>query len=373
MQKQVRNDGNHFEWIDILRGLAALGVVLHHARVDLWVGWNEIRMHPDQFSSFDRMAAWLSAPLPFLGSGVMLFFLLSGFCIHYPTALAKGIELKSYAPRRVLRILPPYLAAVGFSLLVEWICRSRFGAGSSDAQAVWKTIFMAQNYPPSPGQLLSNPSLWSLPVEMELYLVYPLIFWLGQRIGGKLVLAAVAVVSAVALGLVLSGVSWLEGNFAKYWIIWCCGALLAHFIKQKNLPPWRSWFWVPMLGAFLVAAVMVLKGWPHVVGHFFWATGYFFLIWLCLSSPAPGTLVPGGLLKPMLWLGQISYSLYLVHFPLFRLLGTVWVDWKGAKPSNLFICLAASLLAVLVGALFYWLIEKPSHGLARNFGKKAKA
>jgi peptidoglycan/LPS O-acetylase OafA/YrhL len=86
---------NHFAWIDFLRGLAAVGIVLYHVRVDLWVGWVEISTHPESFSIFDRVAALLSIPLPFLRSAVMLFFLVSGFCVHYPYAASgRLLELK---------------------------------------------------------------------------------------------------------------------------------------------------------------------------------------------------------------------------------------------------------------------------------------
>ena len=68
--------------IDALRGLSCLGILLYHVRVDLWIGWWRIRSYPDEYSAFAKATAWLSVPTPFLGYAILLFFLISGFCIH---------------------------------------------------------------------------------------------------------------------------------------------------------------------------------------------------------------------------------------------------------------------------------------------------
>ena len=65
----------HLESITILRGLAALGVMIFHVRIFLWTGWSNIRSHPEQFSFFDHSAARLSLPAPMLGECVLFFFL----------------------------------------------------------------------------------------------------------------------------------------------------------------------------------------------------------------------------------------------------------------------------------------------------------
>ena len=133
----------HLESITILRGLAALGVMIFHVRIFLWTGWSNIRSHPEQFSFFDHSAAWLSLPAPMLGECVLLFFVISGFCIHYPMAgKTTKLELKTYAIRRIIRIYPPYFAAVCLSLLAvvyfEW---------TNPAQEPWvANLLLIQNY-----------------------------------------------------------------------------------------------------------------------------------------------------------------------------------------------------------------------------------
>src|SRR5258708_4205637 len=95
--------------IDYLRGIAAMGIAAYHVRVPLWTGWREIASAPEQFSLFDRCVAWLSIPAPFLGSLVMLFFVISGFCVHLPQAgAAAPLNVPRYVWRRFFRIYPPY-------------------------------------------------------------------------------------------------------------------------------------------------------------------------------------------------------------------------------------------------------------------------
>ncbi|MBC8096445.1 MAG: acyltransferase, partial [Akkermansiaceae bacterium] len=268
----------HLAWIDILRGLASLGVVVFHVRRDLWVGWTELQAHPDQYSLFDRLAGWLSAPTPFLGSGVMLFFLLSGFCIHYPQAGARRWDVKEYAARRFWRIYPPYLAAVLFTVLAERLVNVIGSQIISGPSSILASAVMIQNY--GFGQLAGNPSLWSLPVEMELYLVYPLVLLLLWKLSSGLTLGVVGLVSMAAMVLPLfSGADWVAGNFAKFWIIWCAGAYLAECKQTGKLPPWKPWLSVAA-GVALLACVAA-----HAVGikegpmHHAWAAVYFLLLW----------------------------------------------------------------------------------------------
>lgn len=362
----------HSQWIDLLRGLSALAVVLFHVRVDLWVGWKELRAHPDAYSTADRLAAFLSVLAPFFGSAVMLFFLVSGFCVHFAYA-AKGrpFEIGPYARRRFFRIYPPYLAIVLLTVLVGWIVSRWFGAPVASVSTFAKSLFMVQNYGANAGQLIGNPSLWSLPVEAELYLIYPLFFWGCSRLGYKVALALVALTSGIALLLSLrlgaSGGFNFSGNFLIYWIIWCGGAVLAEALKRDKLPQWKLGH--SMISLLLLAAAMVatLKSAPVGVGHLLWASFYFMLMLWGLARP-DAIRWPDRIKAPLLWLGSISYSLYLVHFPFFYLCGAIWQHQFGSKPSNFLISLCFVLLSLPVAALFYRFLELPSHTWARKFG-----
>ena len=89
----MNENKKHFQWIDFLRGIAALGIVLFHVRVDLWVGWEAIHHTPGHFSKFDHLAALLALPTPFFGSAVMLFFLSAGFA--FITLMRRGARWNS--------------------------------------------------------------------------------------------------------------------------------------------------------------------------------------------------------------------------------------------------------------------------------------
>src|SRR4051812_37299902 len=134
--------------VDILRGVSALAVVFFHSRVDLWVGFREIQSRPEHFSGIEKWLSWLSVPLSQGGYFVMLFFVISGFCIHLPYAGNVMVpRLKAYSARRFWRIAPPYWVAIALGLAVEAFLRGRAGIfGESQAKvAAWSAI-MGQNY-----------------------------------------------------------------------------------------------------------------------------------------------------------------------------------------------------------------------------------
>lgn len=351
--------------IDLLRGVAALGVLLFHSRVALWVGWREIQQRPADFSAFERAVAWLAAPTPFLGAGVMLFFVISGFCVHQPLAAANSTpSWRSFYARRLLRVYPPYLAAVVVSAAATvWLGLSAQQFGASAA--------MVQNYTgPADAsalvsQILANPSLWSLPVEMEFYLLYPLVWWAVARLGWGLALSAVAALSLAAAAAVLAGHRVLDGNFALYWLIWCSGAWLRERHARGALARPPILVSVAALGAIAAGVVCTLRP-VGPLATLAWGAGSFWLVWQCLSAPRKW---PAWLSRPLRAAGAWSYSLYLLHFPLLLLLGAAWTALFGEKPANFLVTLAGCVVVLGPVILFHRWVEQPSHAWARRWAR----
>ena len=372
MFKKTPSQNDQLLWIDVLRGLSAYAVVLFHMRVDLWVGWNSIHRAPEQFSVWDRAIALLSLPMPLMGSTVMMFFLLSGFCIHWPYAGGnKTLDLKPYFIRRFFRIYPSYLVIILISLLSEWLARILIGQPMSSVSKFAESLLMIQNYGLHPGQLISNPSLWSLPIEMELYLAYPVFWYLVKNVNIRFALTTAAIVSIGSfLFLICAQQQWLSFNFTKFWFMWCLGAYLAESLKKSQLPKWRSWFWSVASLSVLAASFLTFRNIGVDFCHYFWALSYFLLFLWCLHHKEKLLFLNERFLRGLIFLGVISYSLYLIHFPFFRLCGAIWIKCFGGKPSDLLVPFAFSGVCVFVAFVFYRLIEKPSHECGRQLAAR---
>jgi peptidoglycan/LPS O-acetylase OafA/YrhL len=218
-----------------------------------------------------------------------------------------------------------------------------------------------------------NPSLWSLPVELELYLVYPFFYWLLMRNGIKRSMVVVGLVSLGALGLFLStnlhtlynNLNYI-GNFAIYWIIWCAGALLAEWVKRERLPRWQPWLWIVMALTFSIAMVSYFLKLFIGIQELVWAGFYFLVILWGLTQKDPLKFLSSRMRKLFLSIGLISYSLYLIHFPFFKLCGAIWINIFGTKPANFLIPLFFCIVCIPLAYAFYLYIEAPSHRLARK-------
>jgi peptidoglycan/LPS O-acetylase OafA/YrhL len=355
--------------IDALRGLSCLGILLYHVRVDLWIGWWRIRSYPDEYSAFAKATAWLSIPTPFLGYAILLFFLISGFCIHYPNTVEnRKPKWGQYFIRRFWRIYPPYLAALVLTGGISYFCHIHWNDSTWDTGRILRTATLSQNYPPGNGQFLSNPSLWTIPLEVEFYMLYPFAFCLFSRLRSSLLALFAMGLFAWTVFLGKQGVSWPSFTALFFWPVWLLGAWTAQLYRGNRLKSMPSWLLV-LTGAISLALASHkhMQDWDIWLQYLLWTGFYLSLLLLSISKQNFINSLPlQGVLSLLTWLGKISFSLYLVHFPLFKLLGYLHVAQFGGKPVNFLLSLGYLFLVCLFGWVFYYWIERPIHLWSKN-------
>ena len=348
--------------IDVLRGLSCLGILLYHIRVDLWVGWNQIQNNPQDYSVWSKYFAWLSIPTPFLGYAILLFFLISGFCIHFPyTNAKKKIKWKKYFYRRFWRIYPTYIAALIVTAVISYFCKVTWHYYSWDPERIFRVALLTQNYPPEHGPIWINPSLWTIPLEVEFYLLYPIIFSCFTSFRAKILVISVFGFFCFSIYLSYIGILWPSYTFLFFWPVWLIGAWLAmryRNLKLQNLP---NVFLIVCTTIVLILAILsYFINWASWVQYSIWTIFYTLFFILSLNNQ---NFINFSFMKKIMnfiaWLGKISFSLYLIHFPLFKLFGFIHRSYFQEKPANFIITLAYLVPVCFLAWIFYRLIENP--------------
>jgi peptidoglycan/LPS O-acetylase OafA/YrhL len=355
--------------IDVLRGVAALGVAWFHSRVDLWVGFKAIHANPAAYSRLDWLFSFLSLPASQLGGMVMLFFVLSGFCIHLPVA-SKNLSpnWSAYAVRRILRIYPAYFFALALCFVGTLIFLKGFNSASGDVTMYASTAAMLQNWMYGGNQIGFNPSLWSIPIEVEFYLVYPLLLLLWRRQGFNSALLFTLLCTLIGGAMFYLGYGLSMVTFFKYALIWNSGAWLAEAYANGKLPTWTYWHYIVMVATVVVTILAGLAGVNHFYLHYGWALFSFLLLLWVLGAGAHFFVESRWWMPPLVFAGTVSYSLYLLHFPLFKLAGSAWFQIYGSKPESFLLPTLATVLVLPFAWIFYRLIELPTHELGRQWG-----
>jgi peptidoglycan/LPS O-acetylase OafA/YrhL len=350
--------------IDFLRGLSCLGVLLYHVRVDLWIGWWRITSYPQEYSSFAKAMAWLSIPTPFMGYAVVLFFLISGFCIHYPnTSRNARPNWKTYLLRRFWRIYPAYFAALLLTAIISYICLTFWGDNTWDISKIIRVATLTQNYPPESGQFLSNPSLWTIPLEIEFYLLYPLAFLFFVSKRSYLLWLFVFGISGLIILLSYKGFHWMTFTALFLWPSWLLGAWIAKLYREQKLERTKLSYLLP-LGAMTLCIALVSRYqiWETWTQYFAWTAFYFFFFIFCLShSRSINRMLGIRITKAISWIGKISFSLYLIHFPFFKFFGYLHREVFEEKPANFLISLFYLLPVILIAGFFFRWVEAPIH------------
>jgi peptidoglycan/LPS O-acetylase OafA/YrhL len=324
--------GERIGYIDGLRAVAVLLVVAHHAMLH-----SPLLPHPIPFASL--------AHLMLEGAhGVDLFFVLSGFCLSYPVLFRlrrtgeATLDVPRYFAKRVVRIVPPYYAAIAVLLVLS--------GGSVNAVDIlkqmlffdWHTNFL-------------NGSFWTLCVEFRWYFLFPIALALWIRASKVFVAAACISVLAYAftrlhapdigtllpfmLGIVAADIDVRQVRLDP--VVWLCApvcVLLGFVLEQSASMP------APYGGESPIFFVQTNAGWQLAA----------FL--LVLGGARNGALRRALSFKPLVAIGTASYSIYLVHEPVVSLVQQHLAVAPGVRMP------AAYAIAVVTGVVFWALFER---------------
>lgn len=363
-----------FPLFDGLRAVAALSVLVYHA---------------GYFSRANEGEGGLSPYLARLNVGVAVFFVISGFLLYRPLLAARmgagpPVRLRDYARRRLLRIVPAYWVALTVLAVYPGL-PGLFGG------RWWAYYGFAQDYSVHTVIYGIGPA-WSLGCEVVFYALLPFLSLAldrlsrvaGRRVWWPLeigVVVGLAVVSFAWRAYVDAHPSIPSATFAGTFAWFAAGMLLAaaslnwHAHPQGRLGAItrRAWLgWPVALVAYLVICRgLGVSGGFVLLAHESTAQdlavyGLSALVAVGLALPAafesaPRSLPGRFLAAPvMAWLGLVSYGIYLYHYPVADHLSGGVSSGGNASLKFLWLVPATAAIAIVAGALSYYVVERPT-------------
>lgn len=363
------------EILDLVRGLSALMVLVAHVRGFVLVDMNEV------------VSAGLLTKMFYFGTGlhhqaVMVFFVLSGYFVGGSVIETFGQRRFSAAHYALARLSRLWVALIP-ALLLTLACDATGRALQPDAYAGgFRDLYMSGPEPEgreglSPlvffGNLVflqtvelpvfgSNGPLWSLANEFWYYILFPLMalavapLKASKRRGIPRALGAAALFVILCWwlpwGLVSKGLIWLLG--VAVW--WLASKMPVTSMTGRML--WRS------LGALVFAGTLAASKTSSVFGSDF-AVGLAFAAWM--PSLLGAWAWPGWWVKLGNGLSAISYTLYVVHFPILFLVAATQLGGLQFQPTGpgLLWFFGLSLLSLAVAVIMWWLFERRTDGVRR--------
>lgn len=275
-------------------------------------------------------------------AAVIVFFVISGFCIHYPFSRTLRIpSIAAYVARRYLRIGIPLLVAVAVSPIL--------GVNLD---------------------LFHDSILWSLVAELIYYTIYPGLLALRRLGGSWRGLLAASFVAALLLAATNPGAgnypSWgVSMNWGLGLPCWLLGCVLAESVAQDRRPVgigigiggWRLAVW----GASIIASILRFH---TPIGYPWSLNGFAILVacWLSQEIQRYRTREPAGWLESA---GRWSYSVYLIHVPANAVFDQL--AWPNLGYTLNWLAKMIFILGCSYG--FYRLVEYPGHLAARWVGR----
>lgn len=364
-----------FEELDSLRGLAAISVLFSHLAIATDITTKDSFMKMIDRSPFHIVYAGHEA--------VIFFFILSGFVLSLPAIRGRKTIYSDFIIKRIARIYIPVIIMISIALIALMIIKI---TGISNAQGwlanMWQSdvsiIDVINNV-----MLIGffdynslNPVIWSLVHEMRISFVFPIIIMLLLKMNWKKSLVFALAISAVGGTMhILWGSGHISiGKSLHYTAMFIVGAILARnmerivsFFNNKSKRVIMAYFILAVLAYtytfWFLPNISIIHN--TLIDDWMTAIGASLFIMLALSSVMFSKILK---LKWVYSLGQISFSLYLLHlivmlfiFNLFNGVLPVWI-----------LVIASITISIILSAINYKYVEKYSMSLGRNLLKNHK-
>jgi peptidoglycan/LPS O-acetylase OafA/YrhL len=358
-----------FKILDGLRGIAALYVLFNHARGNLFIGGAKYaQIKKISLWSFKEKLFFSALRLTSLGKEfVILFFVLSGFSIAY--SLSKGHSKSQFYLRRVIRIYPPYIFALIWAFVVfkylQFYTPEALAAGSASVFSSLKASLLNFLYVDN-GSLIIQ--FWSLKFEVIFYILIPLLIF--RRNWYLIASLAIEILSIFLNWRDRTGTTILSQYVLDYNFYFSIGVFCFHYyhvIRPYFIFKTKMRFFSSVIFLFLV--MVVFQFWmgdgenkvTFLVAGLFSMVMIFNFLFFEIKN------------RVLMFLGNISYSIYISHFASVMLLLGIFLQTgmiKSVDIQNKFLWLTAIPFAIGLSYLFYLVIEKPTKELLKRMRKK---
>lgn len=348
-----------------LRFIAAMMIVIHHSGAYFGI------------SQYSTMLA--------LPQGVSFFFILSGFILSYNYSEAHGVEWKEFYLNRFARLWPAHIAATVLWLLFGYPVFDGVGTTTAFFATVANITLTHSFIPLSAFYSSLNPVAWSISVEVFFYLAFPFIVGGGlassaRWLAGSLVLLIVLMAVAVLLQLPntttdpmgVSASSIIYTNPLARLFEFCLGCLAAFIFKARKAQPYKSQTFIEIAascGVILFMALIASSKFRNLFPDYYPFRGW--LIWSGSCIPMAVLIyvmaIGGGKIskalshRSMVYLGEISFSLYLVHLTAL----CIYMSYAKSPSSNLAGLIVYIAASISMSIVMYHAIENPCRRLIK--------
>ena len=337
----------HWPAVDLLKATACQLIVLHHL---CFYGPMADHARPLAPALID----WLADPARM---AVQVFLVVAGFLaaqsFSRPQALAHPVERLF---NRYLRLVVPYAAALLFAVLAnalagQWMTHDSLSAPPTLGQGLAHLLLVQDVL----GMDALSAGVWYVAIDLQLYALVMLCLWLPhtpdpqrRRQLGIILLVAVGLASLLVFNRMPQWDSWavyFAGSYVTGMAVW--------WLVQPGQPRW---------GIAVLAAIVALALWMEFRHRIALAGGVALLLWIAARHPSPWRWLDRA---PVRWLAEISYSVFLIHFPVTLLVNAGFERWfAGQALPNLAGMLLAWGLSLLAGWALHCILEvrvRPVH------------
>lgn len=298
-----------FHELEAVRGGAALYVLLHHISSNYLGLKNTL----------------IGIPFRFGHEAVMIFFVLSGFVIHYSTYNKVYLGFKKYFIKRFRRIYPIFFLSILLTLLVWSLSVHKNGKTLEILSSMAGNLFMLQDLGRESwvSPFLGNYPLWSLSFEWWYYMIYfPIVKFIPEdrQMSFVVFLSCLGVITRVCYVNPFS-------DFLSLLPIWWFGVELAkEYTQTRSLSIFKNYrklliLGIPLFYYSILSAIALSRGrafealkYPFVELRSFISVIFLYLIAFIIFKNKH--FINGKYLKSLSFLGGISFALYVFHYPL---------------------------------------------------------